>query len=426
MKTCLSFCLFLLLSLPHLISQYQADIPSKIDELMQKMHHNGHFNGTVLVAEKGKIIYKTALGYANFKSKRKLKTNSLFYLASVSKQFTTMGIMLLAEKGKLTYQDALSKYFPEFPDYADKVTLQHLMTHTSGIPDHYRLGIYKPGLTNEDVFQKLILQKELDFEPGEKYQYSNGGFVLLAMIIEKVSGQSLPEFMDQNIFSPLKMKSSLVFHPKTPEIKDRALGHTAFEELDDYEIFTTGAGGLYSTIGDLFKWDRALHSNKLVKPKTLEEAFTGFVLNDGSTSNYGYGWGIAENETAGKVVRHSGGLNGFRTFIERDIQNQRVIIVLTNNSSQYLSDVMTALRKVLSGQPIPILPKISISGKIYKVIESDGIEKGLASYNKIKTTQPKEYDFAENQLNDLGYMYMSRKDFSKAIAIFQQNMKIIS
>lgn len=323
----------------------------KIDKYMQKLHEIGQYNGTVLVAENGQVIYKNAFGYADFATKRKLRTDSPFYLGSVSKQFTTMAVMMLAEEGRLSYDDSLHIYFPDFPEYGRGVTIRHLMTHTSGIADHFSLGIYRPGLNNADVYEALNRQSALAFAPGEKYAYSNGGYVLLAMIVEKVSGQSLHRFMKKNIFKPLKMRNSLVFHPKSGKIRARALGHKATGEPDDYVIFTTGAGGLYSTIEDLLKWDQALYTDRLVSPATLAEAFEAYQLKDGTLTDYGFGWRIGTNNQGGKIVGHSGSLNGFRTFIERDLQNRRTILLLTNHTNLQLKRIVEALWQIQSDQP---------------------------------------------------------------------------
>ncbi len=406
-----------------LFSQSDAILTgAEIGKLMDKLHQNGQFNGTVLVADNGKVLYKGAHGYGDFETKRKLVIESPCYLASVSKQFTTMAIMILNEKGKLNYDDPLTKYFPEFPDYAKNVTIRQMMEHTSGVANHYDLGIYKPGLTNEDVLQALIKQENLNFTPGEKYSYSNGAYVLLSMIVEKISGQPFSTFMKKNIFAPLEMENTCVFDKNTPAMKNRAIGYTPAWTKEDYEIYTTGAGGMYSTVEDLFKWDQALYTDKLISKKTLEEAFTSAKLNDGSETGYGFGWGIGENEDGGKIVRHSGGLNGFRTFIERDLQHKRTIILLTNNGSTYLNGVLDAIRNIQNGKAYE-MPKINIGQKLHGLIEEIGIEKALVKYNELKTNDTGEYDFSESQLNNLGYYFMGEKDYETAIAIFRQNVK---
>jgi len=268
---------------------------SKIDKLMQYSYENGMFNGVILVTNSGEPIYKKAFGYADKINNRKLNDSSIFYLASVSKQFTAMAIMILKEQGKLSFEDKLTMYFPEFSGFANDVTIKQLMTHTSGMPDQYRLGIYKAGLTNEMVKEALLKHGKLNFKPGYKYSYSNGGYVLLSLIVEKVSGISFHEFMELNIFNPLGMANTLVYDESAPNIENRAVGYDHEGELNDYNIFTTGAGGMYSNVHDLYLWDQALYTEILVSKTSLEEAFTSTYLNNGTLSNYGYGWIVSDN-----------------------------------------------------------------------------------------------------------------------------------
>ncbi len=278
----------------------------EIEKLMQYCYENEMFNGAILVTKNCEPIYKNAFGFADKNNNRMLNESSVFHLASVSKQFTAMAVMILKEQNKLSYDDKLSSYFPEFPDYADSVTIKHLMTHTSGIADQYSLGIDKMGLTNSDVKEFLIKQKQLDFTPGDRFSYSNGGYVLLALIVEKVSDMPFHKFMEANIFKPLKMSNTLVYNESTPEIDNRAIGYNDEGDPDDYVMFTSGDGGILSTINDLHTWDKALYSEKLVSKSTLEEAFTRATINNGDSIDYGYGWEIADSHGQ-KVVQHSGG-----------------------------------------------------------------------------------------------------------------------
>jgi CubicO group peptidase (beta-lactamase class C family) len=394
---------------------------SKIDKLMQYSYENGIFNGAILVSQNGETIYKNALGYADKDNDRKLNKSSVFYLASVSKQFTTMAIMILKEQKKLSYDDKLSKYFPEFPDYANTVTIEHLMTHTSGIADHYRLDIYKKGLTNSDVVEVLAKQKELDFQPGDKFSYSNGGYVLLSLIIGKVSSMPFHEFMETNIFKPLGMNNTLVYDESAPKIENRAVGYNEAGALDDYEIFTTGAGGMYSTLDDLHLWDQALYSEKLIPKATLEQAFTSATLNNGESTNYGYGWGVSEKEGR-KVVQHSGGLSGYRTFLKRNIYNNSGYIILTNHGdASNNSTIMRALDEILEGKSYK-LPKVSITNKMGELLMSNDVPVAVKKIRALLDSEPDKFEADENGINRLGYTYLGDKDFEKALAVFKLNV----
>ncbi len=337
------FSLFILM-LISLNACYIKDKRERIGSLMTELYEDGDFNGTILVTEKGQIYYDTAFGFGNFITKEPLTVSSSFYVASVSKQFTAMAIMILKEQNKLSYNDTLTKYFPEFPSYANKITIKHLLTHTSGLINYFKIDLYKPGLTNEDVLNALIKQKALDFYPGNEFSYSNSGYIMLAMIVEKVSGKPFHVFMKESIFDPLGMKNTLVFDKSRPVIKNRAVGFNKKGDLDDYEILTAGDGGIYSTTHDLFLWDQSLYHNVLVDSATLSEAFRETKLNDGSLSNYGFGWVIAENKK-NNIVYHNGGLNGYRTSIYRDMNNQSCIILLTNKGDA--SKVESVTRKIL-------------------------------------------------------------------------------
>lgn len=202
---------------------------------MRHSHRQGLFNGSILVAEHGSLLHSGAFGLANRKTLEPLRANSVFYLASVSKQLTAMAILILEKQKRLSLQDRLSEYFPAFPDYSKQISIEHLLTHTSGIPDHFRLGLYKPGFRNQDVVQALIGQDSLDFEPGERFSYSNGGYVLLSLIVEKASGEPFHSFLKKNIFDPLGMSHSLVYDESKPFIEHRAVGYDGSGNLADYD-----------------------------------------------------------------------------------------------------------------------------------------------------------------------------------------------
>lgn len=388
---------------------------------MQHCYDYEIFNGTILVTQNGKKVYSNALGYADKNNNRKLNKTTSVYLASVSKQFTTMAVMILKEKGKLSYNDPLSKFYPEFPEYASTVTIRHLMNHTSGIPDHYRLGIYKPGLNNMDVFNTLLKQK-LDFKPGERFSYSNGGYVLLAMIVAKVSEQPFHEFMKANIFEPLGMKNTLVYDESKPKINDRAVGYDANGDLDDYNIFTTGAGGMFSTIDDIHLWDQALYTEKLVSKTTLEEAFKPAKLNNGEYTQYGFGWGVLDKEGK-KTVQHSGGLAGYRTFLRRNLYDNSGYIILTNHGNQTnLLPILRALDAILEGNDYD-MPRVPVSAKLSKLISDKDASIAINKMEELLKANPERYEIDEVGINALGYQYFGNGDFKTTLAIFEFNVK---
>lgn len=297
----------------------------RIDKYLQSCFENNQFNGNVLVAEKGKVIYHKAFGIANIDPVESLQINSQFRLASVSKQFTAMAIMILKEQGKLDYDDDMRKYLPELP--YPGITIRHLLTHTSGIPKYEDLCdkywdlehenfLEKKYATNDDIIAMLIeYHPDVLFEPGDRYAYSNTGYVLLASIVSCVSGEPFEIFMKKNIFDPLEMSHTLVYSAVRDDPMDnRVYGYRLALNGSDYlpndfhyMSGIAGDGAIYSTTGDLYKWDRALYTEKVVSKSSLEEAFTPVVLNDGSTHNYGFGWVIDTSLTGKKIVSHGGG-----------------------------------------------------------------------------------------------------------------------
>jgi len=384
--------------------------------------YGGQFNGSILVAANGKMIYEKAYGKADVSGNEDFTTSTPCYLASVSKQFTAMGIMVLAEKGLLDYNDPLSKYFPEFPSYAQTVTIRHLLNHTSGIIDYERLGIDGLGLTNKDVLDNLIKQPALRFKPGDKYEYSNSGYVLLAMIIEKVSGMSFSEFMEKHIFQPLGMHNSFVYDKATPRAKVREKAYGKFNDISQYWGGAVGDGGIFSSADDLFKWDAALYGGTLISQATLRQAFSPAILNNGKLSPYGFGW-MLKNENGEQIAYHTGGSGGFRTFIERQLTHRNTIIILTNIENSPRTEIRNAIVNILANKPYT-LPKISIGTVMFKIRNEDGIDSAINFYNFNTLRRRDTYDFGEQELNLLGYKLWSIKKIDEAVAIFKLNTTV--
>jgi CubicO group peptidase (beta-lactamase class C family) len=339
----------------------------KIDSFLTSLNNSGNFNGNVLFAEKGRVIYKKSFGFSNETTKEKLNDNSIFELASVSKQFTAMAIVILKEKGKLNYEDKISKYIPELSNYSN-ITIRNLLNHTGGLPDYMEVmdsTFDKTKIaTNKDIISTLAkLKPQVLFEPNTKWEYSNTGYALLASIIEKVSGISYGDYLFKAIFKPLQMTNTFVYRRryKPKKIANYAYGYVYSESLKKYSLpddlnetkqvvwldGIVGDGTLNSTILDLLKWDRALYADKLISKENKKEIFTSSELNDKSKTDYGFGWFIEDNGVYGNLVKHTGGWPGYRTLIERHTQNDKSIIVLLNyiNDNTYIP--ITDLRKML-------------------------------------------------------------------------------
>jgi CubicO group peptidase (beta-lactamase class C family) len=392
---------------------------SRIDALMHMLAERGQFNGSILVSESGRVIYQNGFGTADAAKGVAFTSDTPCYLASLTKQFTAMAVMMLGERHKLSYADALSKYFPQFPAYAQKITIRSLLNHTSGIPDYVGLGLEHEGLTDRDVLDALIKQSKPNFAAGEKFEYSNSGYILLALIIEKVSAQPYAMFLKRNIVQPLGMKSTFVRGPNTSLPQNAAHGYSRFGDDDDYTLFTYGEGGIYSTVRDLYKWDQASYKGRLVKSSTLQEAFTSTKLNDGTASNYGFGWGIAM-VNGEPVVSHAGRFGGFNTYVKRFIKRNNAIIFLTNNDFRNMGAIGNAIINILDNKPYQ-LPKLSIADAMYKKYRSAGIASAITFYAEMKKKDDGTYDFSESELNELGYEIMGTNKFKDAIDILKLN-----
>ena len=326
------------------------------------LHHTiittikGKFNGVVLVSERSKVIYKKGLGYANCEEKKPNHVQSCFRLGSVTKQFTAMAIMILSDRGKLSYDDDIRMYLPTLP--YEGVTIRHLLVHTSGLSDYMALfddQWNKEKLAYKEDIVKLLAKYHppVDFAPGEKWEYSNTGYSLLACMVERASGETFEAFMQQNIFAPLDMQNTvLATGEKDQPIKNRVYGYSSNFENTDYHYLNgvVGDGGIYSTVGDMFKWDQGLYYAGLVKKSTMAEALTPYTLDDGSTTrDYGFGWRLYRGDKQ-DVIEHSGSWAGFSTAIRRDLKKQNAIIILSNNNGE-VEGIKLAIDEILLGKP---------------------------------------------------------------------------
>ena len=329
-----------------------------IDSIVSNLASNNKFSGVVLVADKGDIKYSKAYGYIDFAKKTHLHKNTIFELASVSKQFTAMTIMMLKEKGLLQYDDKVEKYMT-IPYKG--ITIRHLLTHTSGLPDYQ--AIMDTYWDKSKVAGNLDIIHYLNqyappklFEPGEKYLYSNTGYVLLASIVEKVTGRDFIEFCNTEIFNKLHLKNTRIRSlTEKAAIKNFALGHVFVPERNAYiraDSFPSsnytiwlgnrkGPGRISSTVEDLLKWDQALYTNKLISQTTLAVAFEPMVLNNGSISNYGFGWILRPTEN---IVWHNGDNPGYKTIIIRFLSTNKTLIILCNNASDEFENLVDTLR----------------------------------------------------------------------------------
>ncbi len=291
----------------------------------------------VAVFQDGKFAYEGAFGLADVETGSKNGVETNFRLASVSKQFTAAGVLILAERGKLSLNDRLSKFFPGFPSYGSDVTVQELLHQTSGIPDYdgYIPKARKAQLNDADVLDILEGLRHGDFPPGERFEYSNSNYVLLGLIIENASGQSFPDFLNENVFVKLGMKKTIAAEPGTV-IPHRAFGFSphgdGFEKTDQsLTSATRGDGCIYSSVRDLFRWDQALYGGSVLGRRLFSKAFEPGRLNNGQMTGYGDGWFLA-HPAGFEVIFHTGSSIGFRNAFLRLPQNRLTVAVLMNRS----------------------------------------------------------------------------------------------
>jgi CubicO group peptidase (beta-lactamase class C family) len=307
------------------------DPTPKFDQYMNAVTSQQKFSGSVLAARDGKIIFSKGYGLANAELDVANAPQTKFRLGSITKQFTATSILLLQERGKLNVTDAICKYIDNCPPAWSEVTIHHLLSHTGGVPNFTSFPDYLPKMMMRVTTQEMIARfkdKPLDFKPGEKWSYSNSGYFLLGAIIEKVSGESYEGFLQKNIFDPLKMTGSGYDHFETI-LKNRATGYSMIMGKMSNSAFLDmtqpySAGSLYSTVEDLFTWNEALYSGKVLSANSFE-AMTTPVKN-----NYGYGLGI-DTKNNHKMIAHGGGINGFSTFLVRFPEDKLTVVVLRNS-----------------------------------------------------------------------------------------------
>jgi len=305
-----------------------------------------------MVIQNGKPIFKKAYGVANLEEKTPITLSTNFRLASVTKPFTAMCIMKLVESGRLSYEHNLQQIFSEFPAYGRSITIRHLLQHTSGliayealIPDTATVQVL-----DKDVLRMMMSQDSTYFPPGTQYRYSNSGYAVLAMIVEKVSGKSFAKFLQENIFKPLGMKNTVAYEKNISTVKNRAMGY--WQEggqfvFSDQSVTSAvlGDGGIYSSVEDLLKWDQALYTEKLLERETLAAAFTPGVLLDGKSLEYGFGWRLDQFNGRRRVM-HTGSTSGFRNVIQRYPDDNFTVIILTNRAAPEVAPLADKLAEM--------------------------------------------------------------------------------
>jgi CubicO group peptidase (beta-lactamase class C family) len=429
-----AFLLSLLAILAFQVSAMAQSKASKIDDLMSLYHKYGQFNGAVLVADNGKVLYQKGFGLANMEWNIPIAPDTKFRLGSITKQFTATLILQLVEQGKIKLDGKLTDYLPDYrKDTGNKVTIHNLLSHTSGIPSYTSLpGFFQNVSRNPftvDDFIKKYASGELEFEPGTKFVYDNSGYFLLGAIIEKVTGKPYEQVLRESIFDPLGMKNSGYDRWGTI-LNKRATGYTrtpkGFQTAAYLDMsIPYAAGSLYSTVEDLYLWDQALYGDKVLTAKSRELMFRP------NLNNYGYGFVITKatlappTKLAVPVIQHNGGINGFSTVIVRMTNEKRLIVLLDNaEDGQHLGDITLGIMSVLYDQPVDN-PKRSIAETAMNTIAEKDVASAIAQYRELKAGKTaSQYNFDETELNQLGYQLLQMKKVTEAIEIFKLNVEM--
>jgi CubicO group peptidase (beta-lactamase class C family) len=431
-RTAFALALFAVLAFQS--SVLAQDKAAKIDQLISLHHKYGQFNGSALVVDNGKVIYKKGIGLANMEWNIPNAPDTKFRLGSITKQFTATLILQLVEQGKIKLDGKLIDYLPDYrKDTGAKVTIHNLLSHTSGIPSYTSLPGFFANVSRNpftvDEFIKKYTSGDLEFEPGTKFVYDNSGYFLLGAIIEKVTGKPYEQVLKENIFDPLGMKNSGYDQWKTI-IGKRATGYTqtprGYETAPYLDMsIPYAAGSLYSTVEDLYLWDQALYGDKILSAKSKELMFTP------NLNNYGYGFVMTKATLAPPtklvvpVIQHGGGINGFNTQIVRMTNEKRLIVLLDNaEHGQHLNKIVQGIMSVLYDQPYDT-PKQSIATVLMTLFQEKDVASAIKEYRTLKAgATAAEYDFSETELNRLGYQLLQMKKVADAIEIFKLNVEM--
>ena len=319
-----------------LTRQYDSIISPKIDEWFKKLYTTSRFNGNILVAKNGVIIYENFYGYANYQKKDTLNLNYKFQIGSVSKQFTATAIMLLHQRGFLDYQDSIQKFIPDFPYKG--INIYQLLTHRSGLPNYnYFCDFYTDKINtiyNDDVLRLMIDSTPAPYyKPNHGFHYCNTNYALLATIVEKISKMPFEHFINKEIFNKAGMLNTTVYVKGKHERIYKAAAGYHYKWLvaeHTYQDGVTGDKGIYTTVEDLLRWDLALYNNKIINDTILQQAFKYPAPRKNSIHAYGFGWRMRKCADNSKIIYHGGWWRGFNALFVRDIKNKVTIVILSN------------------------------------------------------------------------------------------------
>ncbi len=419
-------------SAPHASSPVE-----KIDALVSRYHEYGLFNGAVLVAEEGKEIYGRGFGDAVMEWDVPNTTDTKFRIGSVTKQFTAAIVLQLVEEGRMDLQGKITDYLPDYPPaQGDRVTIHHLLTHTSGIPSYTDLpGFMETNVRNPyepaDSLLPVFASLPLEFEPGSQWQYSNSGYHVLGVIIEHVTGKPYDQVLRERILDPLGLEDTGYDHYGAV-VERKADGYVRMggeyrraPYLDTSIPFSEGM--LYSTPEDLLKWDQALYGKGPFRDPDTRDLYVAphAPMQGASGPHYAYGWTVHEEPVGTDtlhVIEHGGGIFGFTTAFWRIPEEHRTVIVMDNTSGSRNNEIVRRILAILHGQEPP-MPSRPVADYLESVVEEHGLDAAVAGYRAVRDTASDRYDLGEDQLNTLGYLFLRRGEVDAAIRIFRLNVE---
>ncbi len=404
---------------------------ARFDELMTSYQELGLFNGAVLVATNGEVVFSRGYGLANMEWGIPNGTDTKFRLGSITKQFTAMIVMQLVEENKLSLNAMVADVLPYFrSDIGSKITVHHLLTHTSGLPNYTAHPDFFANASRDtfevEEFITSFCSDDLEFEPGSKFRYSNSGYFVLGAIIEEVSGESYEQELETRILERLEMSDTGYDHA-AEVMERRAAGYEragkSYRNADYLDMSTPyAAGALYSTAEDLLRWDQALYGDTLLSESGKAKMFEPFL------DDYAYGWGVTKvpigiDEMERTVIAHGGGINGFNTLIARVIEDRHLVVLLNNTGSANLRAMQNGIFDLLYGRK-PAQPKPPVAEALNEALETGGAEAAIARYHELKEHQADEYDFGQNQLITICYQLMESGELEGAIAVCKLNVEL--
>lgn len=398
----------LLLSFKFLIITSQSHKTKQIDDLITEANKIGIFNGNVIVSQKGNIIYQNALGFSDYKKSKKLTELFSMPVGSISKEFNSVGILYLKEKGKLKLEDKVSDYINYLPDWANKIQIKDLIEYTSGLPQMSKNS-------DSEYISELKKIQKLEFSPGSGYIYSNANIFLQQEIIRNISLMSYSDFLKKNLFFKLKIKGGEI--PKNAVLSQNMAG--SFDNDFKETTFIHGGGEMYFTIGDIYRWEKALHSGKIISDLSLFYLGKSFDKNtESSLGNVQYNnYKILEHS-------HQGSGNNYESFVYYNSENDTIIILMTNNQNFKVSEIADCIQNILNSKSFSIPKKsiyLDIRGKLLY-----NFSEGMAYYKEIKSSKKEIYDFSNEGLdliNSAKYL-MRRNKFEDAIKILDLSTNV--